>query len=74
MSFLSQKLVQAFLVFFDFSKFLLLSAGRMRFFKNKAQKEDNHYHFESKLGPTMLRNMLGPIFDSTLDQFLTQPF
>ena len=30
--------------------------------------------FESKLGPIPLRNILGPSFDSTLDQVLTQPF
>ena len=30
--------------------------------------------FESKLGPIMLRNILGPSFDATLDQVLTQPF
>ena len=30
-------------------------------------KEDKHYHFfESKLGPIVLRNMLGPSFDSTI--------
>ena len=32
------------------------------------------YHFESKICPIMLRNILGQILDSTLARFLTQPF
>ena len=39
------------------------------------KKEVKNDHFlESIKGPIMLCNMLGPIFDSTLDQFLTQEF
>ena len=61
-------------LFFFFK--ILLSAGRMSFFFFKSEeKEDNHYpFFESKLGPIMLRNILGPSFDATSDQVLTQPF
>ena len=56
-----------------FSKIFFFLQGEWDL-KNE-QKEDKNYHFfESKLGPTMLRNIIGPIFDSTLDQVLTQPF
>ena len=44
-------------------------------FKNIWKKKNKHYPvFESKLGPIMLRNMLGLSFDSTLGQVLTQPY
>ena len=67
LSFFSQSLVQVcflyLFLFFCFNK-SSSSAGRMRFFKKK--KEDNNYHFyEGKPGPSMLRNILGPSFDST---------
>ena len=40
--------------------------------KNKKNKEEKIPFFESKICPTTLRNMLGQIFDSTLDRCLTQ--
>ena len=50
---------------------MFLSAGRMRF-KNKARKKVKFGHFpESKIGPPMLRNLEGPIFDSGRGQLLT---
>ena len=60
--------------FFVFFKNILLSAGRMRFFRKSEEKRQKLPFFESKLGPIMLRNILGPSFDATLDQVLTQPF
>ena len=70
--FLSQILVQLFFVFLFFKK-LLLSARRMRCSKKVNKERRQHLPlFESKLGPILLRNILGPSFDSTLDQVLTQ--
>ena len=51
--------------------FNLLSAWRMRFFKKKAKTWLKMTIFMSKTGPLMLRNILGLIFVSCLDQFLT---
>ena len=48
--------------------FLLISAGRMRAFKKNRNGQIWPF-FKSKTGPTMLRNILGPIFDLCLDQF-----
>ena len=57
----------------NFSLFLVFL-----FFKYLLCKENEIFtkqmNFESKLGPILLRNILGPSFDSTLDQVLTQPF
>ena len=36
--------------------------------KNEQKKDKKTPFFESKLGPILLRNILGPSFDSTLDQ------
>ena len=52
----------------------LLSARRMSFFKTMKQDDKQLLFFESKICPIMLRNMLGQVFDSTLDRFLAQPF
>ena len=46
-------------------KDLLLSAGRMRFFKTR--KEDKHYHFLSQ-------NLVQLCCETCLDQILTQPW
>ena len=60
---------------FCFFKNLLLSAGRMRFFRRKeGQLKQKLPFFESKPGPIMLHNILGPSFDSTLDQVLDSSF
>ena len=62
-----------FFFFFPFMFYLdLLPSWLMRFFK-KAPKKDQKWPLSwVKIGPIMLRNMLGLIFDSSLDQCLTQ--
>ena len=65
------------LVFLFFVLFFLSSSicRENEIFTLKWTKRRQNYHFfESKLGPMLLRNILGPSFDSTLDQVLTQPF
>ena len=57
-----------FFVFFFFQN-RLLSAGFPKKEKNKKIP-----FFASKICPTMLRNITGQIFDSTLDRFSTQQF
>ena len=75
-SFFESKICPMFPHFFSCFAFFqntLLSAGIVRFSNNK-RKKTNTYHFEAKISPIMLRNMLGQILDSTLARFLTQPF
>ena len=50
---------------FWFSKVFFFLQGEWDFL------EDKHTIVESNTGPIMLRNMLGPMCDSTLDQFIT---
>ena len=70
-AFFGVKLVQVFFFFpFCFSKIFFLQGE----WDKKRKKEDTNTIFESNIDPIMLRNMLGPIYDSTLDQCLTQPF
>ena len=72
MAFFGSKHGPSFLFFpFLFFKNNLLSAGRQK--TKRKKKTKRILFFESKLGPTMLHNMLGPSFDWTLDQALTQP-
>ena len=73
--FLNQNLVQFsqfFLLFFQKSSFCGETQNLKKNEQNKSPKKN--IFFESKLGPILLRNMLGPSFDSTLDQVLTQQF
>ena len=76
MAILGSKLGPSFLIFpfFVFQKDSSFCKEN-EIFQQKKETEDKNYHFfESKFGPIMLRNMLGPKFDSTLGQALTQPF
>ena len=59
--------------YFPFCLKNLLSAGRMRF-SEKRKNWQNLPFFWVTTWSSMLRNMLGPSLDSTLDQVLTQPF
>ena len=52
---------------------LILPAERRGFLKNK-QKQQKKHILKLKTGPIMLRNMLGPVFNFNLDQFLTLEF
>ena len=48
---------------------------KKRIFENQAKNNQNNTHFyKLKTGPIMLRNILGPIFNFYLDQFLTYKF
>ena len=51
----------------------ILPAERRGFLKNK-QKTTKKQFFKLKIGPIMLRNILGPVFNFNLDQFLTLEF
>ena len=69
-----KNLVQIFSVFLFF-KIVFFLQGEWDLKKNEQkQKQQKKHFFESKLGPILLRNILGPRFDSTLDQVLTQHF
>ena len=59
--------------FFVFQKYVFLQ-GEWDLQKIWTEKEATITIFESKFGPIMLHNILGPNFDSTLDQVLTQHF
>ena len=49
-----------------FSKIFFFLQGEWDFKENEQKQRSKKTHFfESKLGPIMLRNMLGPSFDST---------
>ena len=65
--FFESKLVQ---VFF----FFLFVIQNSSFCAENEIKKTRITIFEAKLGPIMLRNMLGPSLDSTLDQVLTRPW
>ena len=74
-AFFESKFGPSFLCFPFFFKNIILFAGRMRFSKTSEEKKRQELpFFESKLGPIMLRHILGPSFDATLDQVLTQHF
>ena len=66
------------LFFFLFSFFifknLILLAERRGFLKNKPKKQPKKHFYKLKIGPIMLRNILGPVFNLYLDQFLTYTF
>ena len=55
-----------------FLKVFYFLQGEWDFSKRPQENRRNDLFLESTIGPIMLCNMLGPIFDSTLDQFLTQ--
>ena len=59
-----------FLFFFDFEN-LVLPAERRGFFLRRNKKDP---FLALKTGPTLLRNILGPVFNASLDQFLTLGF
>ena len=40
-------------------------------FENQAKNNKKTHFYKLKIGPIMLRNMLGPVFNLYLDQFLT---
>ena len=63
------------LFFFVFFKHLIFLAERKRIFEKKKQAKTttkkNTFFYKLKLGPIMLRNMLGPVFNLYLDQVFT---
>ena len=67
-----------FFLFFCFFVFenLILPAERRGFFKRKEEKETKTKttFLALKTGPILLRNILGPVFNASLDQFLTRFF
>ena len=67
-----------FFVFFCFFVFenLILPAERRGFFKKKRRKREpkKTTFLALKTGPILLRNILGPVFNASLDQFLTLGF
>ena len=76
-AFFESKLGPSFLCFFFFCFFQKSSSfcRENEIFKKTSQKKrKKNTFFASKLGPILLRNILGPSFDSTLDQVLTQHF
>ena len=64
-----------FFVFFVFEN-LILPAERRGFFKKKRKKKTKKKttFLALKTGPILLRNILGPVFNASLDQFLTLGF
>ena len=77
--FLVLKLVHFFCFFFFFCFFvfenLILPAERRGFFKKRRKRNKNKTTFLAlKTGPILLRNILGPVFNASLDQFLTPGF
>ena len=61
-----------FLFFLFIITYLILPAERRWFLKNKQKTTKKTTHcYKLKIGPIMLRNMLGPVFNLYLDQFLT---
>ena len=66
-----------FFLFFCFIVFknLILPAERRGFFKKKKKTNKQKTTFLAlKTGPILLRNILGPVFNASLDQFLTLGF
>ena len=62
-------------VFFFIFENLILPAERKSFFENKQKQQQTKTQFlKLKTGPIMLRNILGPVFNFNLDQFLTLEF
>ena len=74
-AFFSVKKWSMFFVFFVFFVFenLVLPAER-RGFKKEKKKQKNDPFLVLKTGPILLRNILGPVFNASLDQFLTLGF
>ena len=60
-------------LFFIFEN-LILPAERRGFLKNKQKQQQKTQFLELKTGPIMLRNILGPVLNFNLDQFLTLEF
>ena len=52
-------------------KHLILPAERRGFLKNKQKQLKKTHFYKLKTGPIMSRNILGPVFNLYLDQFLT---
>ena len=64
-----------FCFFFFVFENLILPAERRGFFKKKKKKKQKKTTFLAlKTGPILLRNILGPVFNASLDQFLTLGF
>ena len=60
---------------FLFFENIILPAERRGFLKNKQKTTTKKTQFlKLKTGPIMLRNILGPVFNFNLDQFLTLEF
>ena len=59
---------------FFFFENLILPAERRGFFKKKKKKKQKTTFLALKTGPIFLRNILGPVFNASLDQFLTLGF
>ena len=69
-AFYKLKLVQFFLAFY-FQK-SHSPCRKKRIFEKQTKKQQTNTHFyKLKTGPIMLRNILGPVFNLYLDQFLT---
>ena len=72
--------IVAFFVLKNWSKFfcflkISLSLQKEEDFKKKKKKETkNDPILVLKTGPILLRNILGPVFNASLDQFLTLGF
>ena len=60
--------------FFFIFENLILPAERRGFLKNKQKQQQKNTISKVKTGPIMLRNILGPVFNFNLDQFLTLEF
>ena len=73
-AFSSVKNWSSFFVFFVFEN-LILPAERRGFFKKKKKNKQKKTTFLAlKTGPILLCNILGPMFNASLDQFLTLGF
>ena len=60
--------------FFVFENLILPAERRGFFKKNKKMKPTKNNISSVKTGPILLRNILGPVFNASLDQFLTLGF
>ena len=54
-----------------FSKISFSLQKEEAFWKTSKKQQKNTHFYKLKTGPIMLRNMLGPVFNLYLDQFLT---
>ena len=72
MPFLKLKIGPFFIFGFFVFENLVLPAERRSFKKSK--KRTTKTFLKLKIGPSMLRNILGPVFNFSLDQFLTLEF